>query len=96
MVIVSKEERGERGQEGRHQDSLFYADGGMVSLSDPRWLQVAFNTLIGLFNRLGLRTNSRKTVCMVCRPCQELGNQLEEEYRRQITGEVPTYRERQK
>ena len=33
---------------------------------------------------------------MVCRPCQAAGNQLEVAYGRQITGEGPTYRERQK
>ena len=59
------EERGERGQEGRHQNALFYADNGMVASSDPRWLQGAFSTLVGLFDRVGLRNNVGKTVGMV-------------------------------
>ena len=33
---------------------------------------------------------------MVCCPYQEVGNQLEAAYGRQITGEGPTYRDRQK
>ena len=33
---------------------------------------------------------------MVCRPCQAAGNQLEAAYRRRITVEGPTYRERHK
>ena len=39
MVVVMvevEEEWGERGQEGRHQAALFYADYGMIALSDPR------------------------------------------------------------
>ena len=35
MVEVS-EERGDRGQEGRHQNALFYSDYGMVALLDPQ------------------------------------------------------------
>ena len=42
------------GQEGRHQNSLFYADNGMVALLDLRCLQGAFSTLVGLFDRVGL------------------------------------------
>ena len=45
---------------------------------------------------MGLRTNVRKTVGMVCRSFQAAGNQLEASYVRRITGEVPTYREIQK
>ena len=32
-----------------------------------------FSTLVGLFDRVGLRNNVRKTVGMVCRPCQATG-----------------------
>ena len=35
-MVEGAEERGERGQEGRYQASLFYADNGMVALLDPR------------------------------------------------------------
>ena len=42
--------------------SLFYADNGMVASSDPGWLQGAFNTLVGLFDRVGLQINVGKTV----------------------------------
>ena len=63
------EARGEMGQEVRHQAELFYADDGMVVSSDPAWLQGAFTALIGLFERVGLRTNIGKTVSMVCHPC---------------------------
>ena len=37
----------------------------MVASLDPRWLQSAFSTLVGLFDRVGMRTNVGKTVGMV-------------------------------
>ena len=67
-VIADAEERGKLGKEGRHQAALFYADNGMVDSSDPQWIQGAFNTLVGLFDRVGLRTNFGKTFGMVCHP----------------------------
>ena len=45
--------------------ALFYSDDGMVASLDPVWLQVSFNALVGLFNRVGLLTIVRKTVGMV-------------------------------
>ena len=86
VVIAVAEERGEHVKEGRHQAALLYADDGMIVSSDPRWLQGAFNTLVGLFYRVGLRANVGKTVGMVCRPCQEAGNHSEVAYGRRITG----------
>ena len=68
----------------------------MVASSDPRLLQVAFNTLVGLFDRVGLRTNVGKTVGMVCHPCQEAGNLSTAAYGRRVMGVGPTYRERLK
>ena len=65
VIVEDAEERGECGQEGRHHAALFYADNVMVALSDHRWIQGAFNNLVGLFDRVGLRTNVRKTVGMV-------------------------------
>ena len=67
-----------------------------MALLEPRWLQGVFSTLVGLFDRVGLWTNIRKTVSMVCRPYQVEGNQLEVGYGQQMTGEGPSYRERQK
>ena len=54
VMLEGVEERGERGQESRHQDALFYVDNGMISSSGPFWIQNEFNTLVGLFDRLGL------------------------------------------
>ena len=68
----------------------------MVAFSDPQWLQGAFSTLVCLFDRVGMRTNVRKTVGMVFCPCRAEGTQSEVEYGQQMTGEGPSYRERQK
>ena len=68
LEVEEANTRGERGQEGRHQAALFYADDGTVASSGPRWLQWAFNTIVGLFDRVGLHTNVGKTVSMTCRP----------------------------
>ena len=55
LEVVEAEMWGEQGREGRHQATLFYTYDGMVALSDPRWLQWAFTTLVGLFDRVGLQ-----------------------------------------
>ena len=56
----------------------------------------AFSTLVGLFDRMGLRNNASKTVGMVCRPCQAVGTQSEVAYGQLMTGEGPSYQECQK
>ena len=56
IATQEAERRGERGRELRHMAALFYADDGMVASTDPHWLQWAFQVLIGLFDRMGLKT----------------------------------------
>ena len=68
----------------------------MVASSDPRWLQWAFNALVSLSKRVGLRTNVGNMVSMTCRPCLAAGTRSEEAYVQKMTGEGPTYQERQK
>ena len=58
----------------------------MVASSDPRWIQGAFNTLLGMFGRVGLQKNVGKTVGMVCQPFQAAGNLSEAAYRRRVRG----------
>ena len=94
VIVEGVEERGERGQEGRHHNSLFYMDDGIVALSYPQWLQGIFITLVGLFYRVGLRTNVGKTSGMVFHPCQAAVAQYEVTYSQWMTGEGPSYQER--
>ena len=76
-----------------HQAAIFYAENGMVASSDPHWPQGVFNAPVGQFDRVGLQKNIRKTVSMVCHPCQAAGNLSEAAYERRVTGEGPKYRE---
>ena len=59
-IVESTGGQGGCGREGRHQNSLFYADDGMIASSDPGWLQRAFRTLVGMFDLLSLRKNVRE------------------------------------
>ena len=77
-MVEGVEERSERRQEGRN--ALLYTDDGMVASLDLRWLQGAFSTLVGLFDRVGLRINVGKIVIMVCHPYQAAGTQSEVAY----------------
>ena len=67
----------------------------MVASTNPVWLQNAFDTLTGIFDRVGLRTNVRKTVGMVCQPYRVVGVREDEAYKRRMTGEGRSYQERQ-
>ena len=90
------EEKGATGREG-HFSAVFYAKDRMVGASDPAWLQGAFSALVAIFDRIGLRTNVDKTVSMTCHPCQAgNGNRTTEGYRRKLTGDGSSFRERQR
>ena len=96
VTAEGAEERGGYRKEGIHQNPLLYAYNVMVPSSDPQWIQGAFSTLVILLDRVGLWTNVRNTVGMVCCPCQAAGTQSEVTYERRMTGEVPLYWERQR
>ena len=48
--------------------ACFYADDGLVLSREPAMLQRAFDILTGLFDRVGLRTNTKKTEVMIMLP----------------------------
>ena len=97
IIVEAAEAKGETGREGRHQSALFYANDGMVVSSDRTWLQGAFTAMLAIIDRVGLMTNTGKTVSMVCHPCQAGdGNRTEEAYGRRITGKGRSYAERQR
>jgi hypothetical protein len=48
--------------------ACFYADDGLVMSQDPAMLQRAFDILTGIFDRVGLRTNIKKTEVMAFVP----------------------------
>ena len=49
--------------------AFLYADNGMVASTKLGWLHTAFEMLMELFDQVGLKTNLKKTVGMVCHPC---------------------------
>ena len=51
---------------------------------------------MGLFDRVGLKTNCKKTVSMMCRLCSTPVNRSEETYGHKMTGDGPTPRERKR
>ena len=58
-----------------HFTAFLYADDSLVALMDPIWLQGAFDTMIGGFDRVGHETNIEKTFSMLCHPCYAVGAQ---------------------
>ena len=74
--------------------ALFYANDVLVASIESIHLQGVFDVLSGLFDRVGLRTNERKTVIMACWPCQTPHAWSTEAYTRQVTGMGLSYRER--
>ena len=64
--ITQLEERGVDMEDIRNLVACFYADDGLVAARDADTLQKAFDILTGLFDRVGLRTNTTKTEVMIC------------------------------
>ena len=69
----------------------FYAEDGVVALTQQERLQRAFEFLTGIFNCVGLRTNTTRTVGMVCQSCHAPGGMPEEAYARSATGQGPIF-----
>ena len=49
----------------------------MVASKEPEWLQGTFDTLNGMFDRVGMQTDVGKMDKMVCRPFQAEVSHLE-------------------
>ena len=53
-----------------------------------------FETMMGVFDWVGLRTNVQKTVGMVLQLCRAVGVCTDEAYKRRMMGEGQIYQER--
>ena len=71
----------------QHRAAFFYAYYGLVVSTDPVWMQRSFDTVTGLFDRVGLQTNFRKTVGIIFRPFLSTRNQSEAAYKLWMMGE---------
>ena len=60
-IIREQDDGQQRSKEGHEifmvKEKFFYADDGMVVSTDLGWLHLAFDTLTGIFDRVGLQTN---------------------------------------
>ena len=66
--------------------AAFYADNGLIQSRDPARLQTSLDTLVSLFERVGLRTNTSKTKTMVCVPGRIRTCQSREVYNERMEG----------
>ena len=66
--------------------AALYADGGLLALRDPVILQRAMNTLVELFERVGLITNTKKTEAMNCLVDKIRVSLSQEAYRNRLEG----------
>ncbi len=48
--------------------AIFYVDDEYLASRDPDFLQVASNSLVSIFERVGLETIVKKTQAMICTP----------------------------
>ena len=76
---------GASGMEGFRRDmqrlaESFYAYTGLLALTQKTRLRRVFDTLIYLFDYIGLHTNVDKTVSLASQPCHWLGGHSEEAY----------------
>jgi hypothetical protein len=74
----------------RDQCIAFFVDDRLVSARCPVWLQLFFDILTQLFERIGLLANADKTKVMICVPGKIQAALTEEEYANQQAGNTTT------
>ncbi len=48
--------------------AIFYVDDAYLASCNPEFLQRALDVIVGLFSRVGLKTNAQKMQTMICTP----------------------------
>ncbi len=61
--------------------AIFFVDDAYLAARDPNFLQVALNSLVSLFECVGLETNIAKMQAMICTPGQITTQLLTDSYR---------------
>ena len=72
----------------------FYAGDGLVASTQLERLHRASGVFTGLFDRVSLRMNTRKTVSMDCQKCHTPVRMYLEAYYRRTTGTGPNFQEK--
>eukprot|EP00978_Attheya_sp_CCMP212_P016906 scaffold44614_cov73-Attheya_sp.AAC.3 len=83
------------GYEVKEKYVIFYADHGLLLSCNQEWVQESFDILIGIFEHVGLRTNTSKTNAMICMPGHISGRQSDYAYERRMAGTGESYQARQ-
>ena len=65
-------------------EAIFYTDAGMVASTNLGCIQTAFDTMTGLFDRVGLKTNVWETVGVVFHPCRAARVRADKAYTRRM------------
>ena len=60
--------------------AYFYSDNGFIYSTQPERLQRSSDDLTGLFDKVILRKNTKKTASIACQPCHKPGVMLVEAY----------------
>ena len=96
VTVVNLEEEGTGGLGMTIIDmaAYFYAEDGLVAPTQPERLNREFDVLTSLFYRVGLRTNTSKTVDMVCQLCHAPCGMSEEAYAQRTKWKGPTFWDR--
>ena len=68
--------------------TIFYVDDAYLASRDAEFLQRALDIIIGLFERVGLEINTKKTQTMICTPGRTRTQLPFESYRRMQRGQV--------
>ena len=89
VVMVAENEAGPDGFGYTVADKAAFLNGddGLITSTNPVWLQSVFGVLIGLFEQVGLRTNVTNMVAMACQPGPIAGQQSTTSYGQQMTSE---------
>ena len=86
QVLGEEVARGVVGEEIRRLLTAFYVDDGVLASRDPVFLQDAFDKLVALFDRVGLKTNTIKTESVTFLPGKIRECQCEEVYTQRMEG----------
>ena len=76
--------------------AYLYVNDGLIVLTQPEKIKSEFDVLTCLFDRVGLRMNTKKMVSMSFQPCYDPGQMSSEAYKRRTTRTGPTFQYQQR
>ena len=90
-LLKEEEDMEEEEMEGMMETlfAIFYVDDAYIASRDPVFLQQAINGLVSAFERVGLKTNTKKTQSMTCTPGTIRLQLPTDSYLRMRTGRTP-------